>query len=390
MKYSSVSRGEAFLMRPTPIGYDKKKASRLMEERNIDVLVVTTPRNVFYTSGLPVGHAENNPILFALSNQNPTIVIIYRNGEESLITWNMYDKSLSWIEEAQGIASQAEASSAVVSFIKKAGTEKGIIGIESLTPYYVYEKLRQSFPDVTLKVADDTLLEMSLIKSEEEIRRIRESTKIAEKAIEAMIDAVAEGVSDMDFIKIAKSTVIEEGAAGFDHVTLSIGLSDPEAPGTGVKMKKGDVSRFDIGAVYQGYCSDVSRHAILGNIPPDVQEAFEATLYLQQAYVDAIKSGVSVAEVHKVAQEAYESTGREATVFTTLHSLGLQCEEFHFVDPLRGPANRDFEANMVLDIEVWTVHPECGLLGNEDTYIVTESGCKRISKLERKIFSVVK
>jgi len=377
-------------MRPTPIGYDKKKASRLMEERNIDVVVVTTPRNVFYTSGLPVGHAENNPILFALSNQNPTIVIVYRNGEESLITWNMYDKSLSWIEEAQGISSQAEASSAVVSFIKEAGAEKGRIGIESLAPYYVYEKLRQSFPDATFKVADDIFLEMSLIKSKEEIRRIKESTRIAEKAIKAMIDAVAEGVSDLDFIKIAKSMIIKEGAAGFDHVTLSIGLSDPEAPGTGIKMKQGDVSRFDIGAIYQGYYSDVSRPAILGKIPSDIQEAYEATLYVQQAYVDAMKSGVSVAEVHKVAQEAYESTGREATVFTTLHSLGLQCEEFHFVDPLRGPANRNFEANMVLDIEVWTVHPECGLLGNEDTYIVTESGCKRISKLKRTIFSVVK
>ena len=173
-------------------------------------------------------------------------------------------------------------------------------------------------------------------------------------------------------------------------MTLSIGLSDPEAPGKGVKMKEGDLSRFDIGAIYKGYYSDVSRHAILGDIPPDIQEAFEATLYMQQAYVDAMKPGVSVAEVHKVAQEAYESTGREETVFTTLHSLGLQCEEFHFVDPLRGPANRNFEANMVLDIEVWTMHPECGLLGNEDTYIVTKGGCDRMSTLERRIFSVEK
>jgi len=361
-----------------------------MEERNIDVVVVTTPRNVFYTSGLPVGHAENNPILFALSNQYPTIVIIYRNGEESLITWSMYDASLSWIEEKQGISSQGEASSAVVSFIEKAGAEEGIIGVESLTPYYVYEKLKHSFSDATFKVADDVFLEMSLIKSEEEIRRIRESTRIAEKAIKAMIDAVAEGVSDIDFIKIAKSTVIEEGAAGFDHVTLSIGLSDPEAPGTGIKMKKGDLSRFDIGAIYKGYCSDVNRHAILGNIPSDIQEAFEATLYMQQAYVDAIKSGVSVAEVHKVAQEAYESTDWEATVFATLHSIGLQTEEFHFFDPLRGPASRNFEANMVLDVEVWTPHPECGLLGNEDTYLVTEKGCEGISTLDRKIFSVRK
>jgi len=377
-------------MRPTPIGYDKKKASRLMEERNIDVLVVTTPRNVFYTSGLPVGHAENNSILFALSNQNPTIVVIYRNGEESLIAWHVYDASLSWIEESQGISSQAEASSAVVSFIKKAGLEKGIIGIESLSPYYVYEKLKQSFPDATLKVADDIFLEMILIKSDEEIKRIKEATRIAEKAIKDLVDAVAEGVSDLDFIKIAKLSLIQEGAAGFDHVTLSIGLSDPEAPGTGVKMKRGDATRFDIGAIYKGYYSDVSRHAILGKVPSDVQEAFDATLYMQQAYVNAIKSGVSVAEVHKVAQEAYESTGREATVFITIHSLGLQCEELLLVNPLTGPANRNFEANMVMDIEAWTPHPECGLLGNEDTYVVTESGCKRISTLDRKIFPVIK
>jgi Xaa-Pro dipeptidase len=377
-------------MRPKPIGYDKKKASRLMETRNVDVLIATTPRSVFYTSGLPVGHAENNPIMFSLSNQNPTIVVIYRNGEESLVKWNIYNPSLSWIEEVEGIGSPAQASSAVVSFIKKAGVEKGTIGIESLTPYYLYEKLKQSFPNAAFKVADNIFLEMTMIKSEEEIKRIKESTKIAEKAIRTMIGAVAEGVSDLDFIKIAKSTVIQEGAAGFDHVTLSIGQSDPEAPGTGVKMKRGDLTRFDIGAIYHGYCSDVSRHAILGNVPSDAQEAFDATLCMQQALVDAMKSGVSVAEVNKAAQETYESTGREATVFATVHSLGLQCEEFIFLGPLKGPADRNFEANMVLDIEVWTMHPECGLLGNEDTYLVTQNGCKRMSTLDRKIFPVIK
>ncbi|MEM2958316.1 MAG: Xaa-Pro peptidase family protein [Candidatus Jordarchaeaceae archaeon] len=374
--------------RPKPIGFDKERASRLLEERGVDVLIASSPENVFYTCGLAVRAVENNPILYALSNQYPTIVAVYRDGSESMVTWALYNATLSWVEEVQGILNPEQAMDAIASFIKKRGYEKGVIGIESLMPYYQYDKLRKTFPDAKFRVSDDLFLDMRLSKSEEEISRIRESTRIAEKTIQVLIENIAEGISDFDFLKIAKTTVIEEGAAGVDHVTLAIGNSDPEAPGTGVKMKRGDITRFDIGAIYKGYNSDVSRHAMLGEVPSDIQEPFDAIVEVQKACVKAIKPGADPKEVNKLALETWQAQGRKDPVFITIHSVGLQTEEFHWLDVLKGASDRKFVKNAVLDIEAWNLHSKVGLIGNEDTYLVTDSGCKRISKLDMKVFTV--
>ncbi|MEM3594537.1 MAG: Xaa-Pro peptidase family protein [Candidatus Jordarchaeaceae archaeon] len=374
--------------RPKPIGFDKERASRLLEERGVDVLIASSPENVFYTCGLAVRAVENNPILYALSNQYPTIVAVYRDGSESMVTWALYNATLSWVEEVQGILNPEQAMDAIASFIKKRGYEKGVIGIESLMPYYQYDKLRKIFPDAKFRVSDDLFLDMRLSKSEEEISRIRESTRIAEKTIQVLIENIAEGISDFDFLKIAKTTVIEEGAAGVDHVTLAIGNSDPEAPGTGVKMKRGDITRFDIGAIYKGYNSDVSRHAMLGEVPSDIQEPFDAIVEVQKACVKAIKPGADPKEVNKLALETWQAQGRKDPVFITIHSVGLQTEEFHWLDVLKGASDRKFVKNAVLDIEAWNLHSKVGLIGNEDTYLVTDSGCKRISRLDMKIFTV--
>ncbi|MEM3561703.1 MAG: Xaa-Pro peptidase family protein [Candidatus Jordarchaeaceae archaeon] len=374
--------------RPKPIGFDKERASRLLEERGVDVLIASSPENVFYTCGLAVRAVENNPILYALSNQYPTIVAVYSDGSESMVTWALYNATLSWVEEVQGILNPEQAMDAIASFIKKRGYEKGVIGIESLMPYYQYDKLRKIFPDAKFRVSDDLFLDMRLSKSEEEISRIRESTRIAEKTIQVLIENIAEGISDFDFLKIAKTTVIEEGAAGVDHVTLAIGNSDPEAPGTGVKMKRGDITRFDIGAIYKGYNSDVSRHAMLGEVPSDIQEPFDAIVEVQKACVKAIKPGADPKEVNKLALETWQAQGRKDPVFITIHSVGLQTEEFHWLDVLKGASDRKFVKNAVLDIEAWNLHSKVGLIGNEDTYLVTDSGCKRISRLDMKIFTV--
>ena len=55
---------------------------------------------------------------------------------------------------------------------------------------------------------------------------------------------------------------------------LSIGDSDPELPGTGRAVKKGDIVRFDFGAIYKGYVADVNRHAVLGEVPAEAAESY--------------------------------------------------------------------------------------------------------------------
>lgn len=369
-----------------PIGFDKKKFSDMMEKKGIDFLIASSPENVFYTSGLPVRHAENNPILFSLSNLVPSLVVLRKDGEESVIAWAIFDPALTWIKDVRGIFNKGESIETLTTLVQEAGVQKPTIAVESAMPLYQYEALKNSFPQATFEKADDILLELRLIKTAEEIDRIKKSTHIAEKTILTMYDELREGITDFDLLKVAKTTMIKEGASGWDHVTMSLGASDPEAPGTGVKMKKNEMTRFDIGAIYKGYFSDVSRHAVLGKIPESVQKIIGEVVDVQKQCTGAIRPGVRTLEILNMATEAFEKMGEEIPLFPTCHSVGLRCEEVHLFDPLTS-SERIFEAGMVFDLEFWAPFEPYNnrLIGMEDTYLVKKSGCERISTLDQTL-----
>jgi len=369
-----------------PIGFNKKNFSEKMEKKGIDFLIASSPENIFYTSGLPVRHAEDNPILFSLSNLVPTMVVVRKDGEESVITWAIFDPAFTWIKDFRGIFNKSEATENLAAIIQESGIKEPTIALESVIPLYQYEGLKNSFPNAKFETADDILLELRLVKSAEEIDRIKKSTHIAEKTILTMFDELKEGITDNEMLKIAKTTMIKEGASGWDHVTMSLGASDPEAPGTGVKMKKNEMTRFDIGAIYKGYFSDVSRHAVLGKIPSSVEKIIGEIVDVQKKCTDAIKPGVPTMDILNMATEAFEKMGEEVPLFPTCHSIGLRCEEIHLFDPILSN-ERVFEQGMVFDLEFWSPFEQYNnrLIGMEDTYLVKKSGCERISKLDQTL-----
>jgi Xaa-Pro aminopeptidase len=369
-----------------PIGFNKKRFSEKMKAKGFDFVIASSPENIFYTSGLPTRHSENNPILFSLSNLTPTIVVVRQDGEESVITWMIFDPELTWIKDFRGVMAKDDAVDALVNVLQETGIQKSTIAVESIMPIYQYEALKKAFPNAKFETADDIFLECRLVKNPEEIDRIKKSTHIAEKTILAMFHELKEGISDIDMLKIAKNTIVNEGASGWDHITMSLGASDPEAPGTGVKMKKNEMTRFDIGAIYKGYTSDVSRHAVLGKIPSDVEKFIREIVDVQRQCIDAIKPGVPTMNILNIAQEAFEKKGEEVPIFPTCHSLGLRCEEIHLFDPLHS-ADKMFEPGMVFDLEFWVPYEPYNnrLIGMEDTYLVTKNKCERISTLDQTL-----
>ncbi|WXG47631.1 MAG: M24 family metallopeptidase [Candidatus Atabeyarchaeum deiterrae] len=374
-----------------PIGYDKKKGSKLMQDKGVDILIASSSENVFYTSGIPVGYAESNPILYVLFNQYPSIVIIPQDGEEALITWQLFRsvESVSWVRKVVGILSRSEALQRLESLIEETGLpQDGTIGIESGMPYYQFYWLTKVFPDVKIRVSDDIFTDMRLEKSEEEIRRIKESTRIAEKTVETMIGYAKEGVSDTDLVRVARRRIIDEETAGVNHITLGIGSSDPEYPKTGITMKKGDLVRFDVGAIHEGYCSDVARYAIVGTYDRSAETANKLMIEVQRACVDAIKPGVKPLDAVNAAYNVYRRGGGEAFFFLSIHSVGLSIEECTLYDTVLGASPIVFKKSMVIDVDCSTVFPPQGLIGVGDPYLVTDSGCKELSTLERRIYRV--
>jgi Xaa-Pro aminopeptidase len=368
-----------------PIGYNKEKAGQILAKLGIDVLVISTPVNVFYTTGIPVLHVAPNPILYVLSNQFPTLSLVRNDGEESLVTWILYQsaKKFSWVTDVDGIASPKAAMENITKKIEQWGLGGNTIGMESLMPRYQADFLKERFPGATFVDADQALLDMRLTKSPEEIDRIKRSTEIAERAISAMTEAVHEGITDNDLLQVGKRAIVDQGAEGWDHLTLGIGASDPEAPGQGTIVKNGDICRFDIGAVWKGYISDMSREVVVGEVPTGAQDVLDFVISVQEFCVDNIQPGVNTKELNAKAK-AFVKTQKKGNCYITGHSIGLECEEVHLFSPMK-TLDIPFEENMVLDIEAWQPFKGAGLLGVEDCYRITSNGCERLSSLDKHL-----
>jgi len=369
------------------IGFNKERTCNVLEKHDIDVLIASTPVNVFYLTGLPTLHVSPNPILYVLYNQYPSLSLVRRDGEQSLITWITFRSvnKFSWVSDIHGIGSPKGAMVSVSDKIKEWGLSDSKIGYESLMPSYQSEYLRTNFPNAIFVNADQAFLDMRLIKSEEEVKRIKKSTQISEKAIMNMIEASYEGITDIELLQIARRTIVDEGAEGWDHLTMNLGPSDPEAPGVGTTLKAGDLNRFDIGTIWKGYVSDVSRELVIGQIPNGAEEVMNRVIKVQEFCEQNISPGLNMKELYNDANKFNKSLIKKGRAYITGHSIGLECEETHLFSPIK-KLDRPFEENMVLDIEVWQNFKTQGLVGIEDCYRITSNGCERLSSLDKTIF----
>ncbi len=381
--YIPINNNLPEVKRMKAVGYDKKRAQEAMNRHDLDMLIVTTPVNVYYMSGLPTLHAAPNPILFALSNQYPNVALVRRDGDVALFNWDLFQSAgeLCWAADHKGTIGQKDIRRALWSKIKKWGMIGKRIGVESVAPKYLTDHLARKNPDSEIVIADDAIMDIRIVKSDLEIEYIEKATRITEKAIMACVEAAKEGMTDNDFLMLARKTMIEEGADVWDHLTLSIGASDPEAPGFGVTAKKGDILRFDFGAVYRGYVADVNRHMVLGPVPPEAADLIERLIQLQEYYEARVKPGVGIKALNEEANAYYKTIKPDGMTFAVGHCIGLECEEYHLFGTT-GIADRPFEKNMVFEIEAWEKFGDT-LIGVEDCYVVTDTGCRKITTLDK-------
>jgi len=404
-----------------PFGYSKERTAAILKKHDIDLLIATSPVNVSYTTGLPLYQSAENPILLSLNNMYPHISMIRRGyeGEGTVIHWVLYRsvQRFSWLKDAIGIKSQSDAQTVLAAKLKEWGLAGKKIGVESTAPKFVLDVLNDPALKLQVVGGDQAFLDMRVIKTDEEVALIEKATLITEQVITKTIAALHEGITDFEIINTAKKAFLECGAGGWDHVTMNIGDSDPEAPGIGRAVKKGEIIRLDFGAVYKGYVADVNRHVVIGDVPPRAKQLVDDLIDLQHYIEVRVKPGVNMRRLaddalayykesvtdnfffllgqsEKVdlkglsleAVNLYNHVITENLAFAVAHSIGMQCEEQHLFGVFES-LDVPFEKNMVFEIEAWAIY-EGALVGVEDCYVVTDDGCRKMTTQPKTILSI--
>ena len=368
-----------------PVGYNRPRAAVLMEKYDLDFMLVSSPLNVWYTTGLPTLHGAPNPILEALSNKFPNFSFIKRDGSVMLLCWVgfMSVDEFCWADDSVAIFSKDMLD--LPSTLEEMGFTGGRVGIESDVPKYAADNLAEG-DGIELVVCDELLNDLRLVKSEEEIARLTRAMEITQTVTEKCLGILREGLTDNELIDFARQEMLRQGAEDWNHFTIRFGDSDPEAPGADRALQRGEIVRLDLGAVYKGYASDLNKHAIIGKVDDEAKGILDNLVKLQRFCAENIRPGVNMNELSEAALDWYDEQAPDGAAYLMGHSIGLQVEDAHLFGTLGGP-DAPFEENMVLEIEAWENYQDTQL-GVEDLYVVTKDGCKKLSSMTPDVYEI--
>lgn len=253
----------------------------------------------------------------------------------------------------------------------------GRVGFESMVWSHAEWSAHGALDD--LVPIDSVVSQLRRRKDAAEIARMTEAARIASVALAAV--EIAPGVSERDIRDSLESTMRAHGADGPSYETIVASGPDNAAmahhrPSRRV-LEVGDTVVIDVGALLDGYHSDMTRSFVVGDPSDEQQRWYAALSRAQRAGLDAVSDGVATREVDAACRESLAEEGL-ADLFThgTGHGVGLDIHE----EPFLGRSTESvLAAGDVVTVEPGLYRVGAGGMRIEDLVLVTESGHRSLT-----------
>ncbi len=230
---------------------------------------------------------------------------------------------------------------------------------------------------------DNLLPNIRKIKDDNEIDLIRKSVSLAEEAFTAVREMIEVGLTENHVAGLLVSELRSRGAMmeSFPPIIASGPHSSlPHyRPGEAVIQKDAPLL-IDWGALYRGYCSDITRTLLLGRVNPKIKEIYKVCFDAQREVLRFMRPGVTTVEADAIARDVITKAGYGAEFGHGLgHGVG---REIHELPTLRktGP-NDELRPGMVVTVEPGIYIKGLGGVRIEDDVLITHSGCEVLSTL---------
>lgn len=350
------------------MGQIEKLRSEIAEQ-GLDGLFIMSPYNRRYVSGFT---GTSGAVL--VTSEEAVFMTDFRYTEQAAkqaAGFTIVQHTKSIFEEAM---QKAEALG-----VQTLGFEKEYVS------YQEFELLQKYF-NGTLKPVAGIVENLRLIKTEPEIKILKEACDIADAAFKHILDFLKPGVREIDVSNELEFFMRKCGAdsSSFDIIVASGARSAlPHGVASEKEIQSGDFVTLDFGAYYKGYASDITRTVAVGEPSEQLKEIYAIVLEAQMAAVDQIKPGMTGAEADAVARDIISSKGYgDAFGHSTGHGLGL---EVHESPRLSVTSDKPLESGMVVTVEPGIYLPGVGGVRIEDDILLTDSGNERLTHSAKEL-----
>jgi Xaa-Pro aminopeptidase len=346
-----------------------------MRVTNVDLVAVAPGSHMDWLLGFHP-HPDERPCLLLVAGEAETFLMPALNAEGSRVSTDIAFNC--WADEEGPKAALAAALAAI-----DAGEAKRVALDETMRADFAL-LLLGALPGAEHEFLDKTLSALRMRKDEWEVQALKENSAIADRAMQAAFAAMKPGMSETELAAVVKGHFASEGATPAFWIVGSGGNGAfPHHQAGGRELEVGDAVVIDIGGRRDGFPSDITRMAVVGEPPEGYGQIHTIVEHAVQAALKAAKPGVKAKDVDAAARGVIADAGYgEYFVHRTGHGMGIDGHEPPYIT---ATSETVLEAGMVFSIEPGIYIPGRFGLRLEEIVILREDGPEILSTLPRTL-----
>lgn len=263
------------------------------------------------------------------------------------------------------------------------------IAFEKSVTYGTWDEWKNAVPSVEWFPAPEVVKPLRMVKTQEEVDKIKEACKLADACLGHVQRLLKPGVSEYDISLEIEFFFRRNGAEiGFAPIVASgPNSARPHARPSERKLENGDFVTLDIGAKLNGYNSDITRTFVIGKASDRHREIYDQVLKAEMACIDALIPGSKAVDVDGLARTILDEKN-----FAQYFGHGLGHGLGKSVHDLGGLSARS--EDVIAVGQVWTVEPGVYIEGFggvriEDDVHVSAGGPEVLTHYPKELMELV-
>lgn len=378
------------------------KLQQALQHRGVQAALIVQKTDLFYFSGT--------------SQQG--WLYVPENGKPVLMVFKEYDRARleSELEEVVSLVSPKK----IPPLLRDRGWPlPAVLGMElDVLPANLYFQYQSIFSEAEITDISTEIRLIRAVKSPHEIDLVQKACALSDKVASRVPELLEPGKTEVQLAGEIEAYARSLGHQGIVRMRLwgselfyghlmsgpaaavpsylasptgGEGVSALIGQGAGYKQIAGNEPILvDYVFALNGYISDHTRIFALGSLPDELLKAHEAMLEIQEAVKKSALPGVSTGEIYEQMIALAEAKGYgeffmgvgDRKIRFTGHGVGLELDEFPFI--AKGQ-KLPLEAGMVIALEPKVIFPGKGVVGIENTHLVTEKGLEPLTRLDDQI-----
>lgn len=222
-------------------------------------------------------------------------------------------------------------------------------------------------------------------KDETECEAMRRASSINDQVVAAAIAALRDGVRENELASLVNREFLARGAdqEGTQLVCFGPNGADPHHSGDATPLRSGASVTLDIFTPIGRYWCDMTRTVFYKTVSDKQRQVYDLVLAANEAAEAAIRPGVLLSELDKIARDIITRGGYGPNFTHRLgHGCGLECHE---PPDVSGVSDLPVEPGMVFSIEPGIYLPGEFGVRIEDLVLVTETGCQVLNLYPKQL-----